>query len=69
MKEKTTKVWSTDKTLVGTEESAEAVNWRCSANKALRKIAENPQEIPVPESLFNGVSGLEICNTVRKWLQ
>ena len=41
-----------DKTLVRTEESAGAVVRRCSLNK-------------VPESLFNEVSGLEICNVVK----
>ena len=44
MKEKTNKVRSVDKTLVGTEESTEAVNWRCSINKAFGKIVQTSQE-------------------------
>ena len=55
MKEKTNKVWSLDKTWVGTEESAGAVIQRCSVHKVFWKIAENSHEIPVPESLFNEV--------------
>ena len=38
------KVWSMNKTLVGTEESAGAVIRRCSVNKGLRKIAQNYEE-------------------------
>ena len=41
MKEKTNKVWSIDKTLVGMEESAGAVIWGCSVNKMSWKIVEN----------------------------
>ena len=33
-----------NKTLVGTEESAGAVIWRCSVNKVFWKIAQNAQE-------------------------
>ena len=41
---KMNKVWSMDKTLVGTEESAGAVIQRCSVTKVFWKIAENSQE-------------------------
>ena len=44
MKEKTNKVWSMDKTLVGMKESAGAVIQSCSVNKAFWKIEENSQE-------------------------
>ena len=57
---------SMDKTLVGMEESAEAVIWKCSVNKVFWKIAKNSQENTWLESLFNEVSGLEICNIVKK---
>ena len=40
-KEKTNKVWSIDKTLVGMEESAGAVIRGCSVNKMFWKIVEN----------------------------
>ena len=55
-----------DKTLVVMEESAEAVIWKCSVNKVFWKIAKNSQENTWLESLFNEVSGLEICNIVKK---
>ena len=54
-------VWSMDKTLVGTEESVGAVIRMCSVNKDFWKIAENSQE-------NNNVSGIDICNLVKKWL-
>ena len=38
------KVWSMDKTLVGMEQSAGAVIWRCSVNMVFRKISQNSQE-------------------------
>ena len=44
MKGKKKKVWSMDKVLGGTEESAGAVIWRCSVNKGFWKIAQNSQE-------------------------
>ena len=55
------KVWSMDITLVGTKESAGAVIWMCSINKVFWKIAENLQK-------NNEVSGLDICNLIKKWL-
>ena len=57
------------KTLVGMEESAGVVIWRCSVNKVFWKIAKKIAELPVPLSLFNEVPGLEICNVVKKCLQ
>ena len=74
MKEETKKVWSMDKTLVGMEESAEAVIRKCSVNKTFWKISQNSQKIPVLESIFNEVSGLENCSYIEKlllqrWLQ
>ena len=69
MKEETKKVWSMDKTLVGMEESAEAVIRRCSVNKTFWKILQNSQKIPVLESIFNEVSGLENCSYIEKQLQ
>ena len=45
MKEKVEKVWSTDKTLGGMEESAGAVIWRCSVvDKVFLKLVRNSQE-------------------------
>ena len=44
MKEKTKKVWSVDKTLARTEESAVAVDQRYSINMVFWKIAQNSQE-------------------------
>ena len=44
MKEKTNKVRSMDKTLVGTEESAGRVIWRYSLNKVIKKIVLNSQK-------------------------
>ena len=44
MKEKPEKVYSMDKTLLGTEESAGAVIPSCSVNKVFWKIAQNPLE-------------------------
>ena len=41
IKEKTNKVWSMDKTLVGTDESAGADILKCSVNKVFWKIAQN----------------------------
>ena len=41
MMEKTKKVWSMDKTLVGMEESAGAVIRRCSVNKVFWKVSQN----------------------------
>ena len=38
---KTNKVWTMDKTLVGTKESAGAAIRRCSVNKVFWKSAEN----------------------------
>ena len=48
-----------DKTMVGTEESAGAVNQRCYVNNVFEKIS-------VLESLFNEVSGFETCNCIKK---
>ena len=58
------KVWSVDRTLVRTEESAGAFIRRCSVNKVFKKIAQDSQELL--ESLFNEVSGLKTCNIVEK---
>ena len=69
MKAKPTKCCQWIKTLVGMEESAEAVIWRCSVNKVFRKIGQNSQKIHVLESLFNEVSGLETFSVVKKLLQ
>ena len=57
-----------DKTLVGTAESAGAVIRSCSVRffEKLRNIHKN---IPVLESLFNEVSGLETCNFIKIRLQ
>ena len=66
MKEKTNKVWSTDKTLVKTHESAGAVIRRCFVNKIFSKIMENSQEDTCAEVFFNEVLGLETCNVVKK---
>ena len=68
MKEKTNKVWSMDKTLVGTKESAGRVIWRCSLNKVFKKIVLNSQKIAVLEFLFNEVSVLETYNFVKTGL-
>ena len=46
------KVWSMDKTLVGTEESAGASIWRCSAKKVFWKIAQKSQKRYLCWSLF-----------------
>ena len=54
-----------DKTLVRTDESAGVVMGRCSENKVFRKIGQNSQKIPVLQSLFNVVSGLETCDFVK----
>ena len=43
-KEKMHKMWSIDKTPIGTKESAGAVIQRCSVNKGFWKTAENSQE-------------------------
>ena len=43
MKEKMSKVWSMDKTLVEAVESTGAVIWMCSVNKVFRKIAQKSQ--------------------------
>ena len=53
------------KTLVGMEESAGVVIWRCSVSKAFWKIAKKIAKLPVLLPLFNEVSGLEICNVVK----
>ena len=63
MKKKTNKVWSMDKTLVVTEESAGAVTWRCFVNKVAEKWLKDT------EVFFNEASGLETCNVIKKWLQ
>ena len=42
---------------------------RCSLNKVFKTIVLNSQETPVLESLFNQVSVLQTCNSVKKWLQ
>ena len=65
MKEKTKKVWSMDKTLVGTEESAVAVNRRCSVNKTFWKILENSRENTCAGVSFNEFSGVETCNFIK----
>ena len=44
MKEKTKTLWSMNKTLVVTEESAGAVICKCSVNKAFWQILQNSQE-------------------------
>ena len=49
-----------DKILVGMEESAGAIIQRCSVNKFLN--------LPVLQSLFNEVSGLETCSFIEKRL-
>ena len=51
-----------DKTLVRKEESARAVNRRCSVKMVFEKLRRIHRKIPEPESLFNEVSGLETCN-------
>ena len=70
MKEKNNKVLSFDKTfffyLVGTEESAGGVIQGCSVIRFFEKLRKIHSKIPVPQSLFNEVSGLEICNVVKK---
>ena len=53
-----------DKTLVRKEESARAVNRRCSVKMVFEKLRRIHRKIPEPESLFNEVSGLETCNFV-----
>ena len=65
MKEKTNKVWSMDKTLVGTEESAVAVNRRCSVNKTFGKILQNSLENTCAGVSFNEFSGVETCNFIK----
>ena len=55
--------------LVGTEESAGGVIQGCSVIRFFEKLRKIHSKIPVPQSLFNEVSGLEICNVVKKWLQ
>ena len=59
MKEKTSKVWSVDKTSVKIEESARAVVLRDSVNKVFRKTGQNSQKIPVLESLFNWLLAID----------
>ena len=55
-----------NKGLVRTEESAGAVIQRCSVKRFFEKLQKIHRKIPVPESLFNKVSDLEICSVVKK---
>ena len=48
-----------DKTLVVTEESTGAVLF-------FEKLWKINMKIPLPESYFNKVSGIETCNVVKK---
>ena len=67
---KQTKCGSPDKTLVGMEESAGAVIQSCSVKKvSLKKLYKIHRKIPMLESLYNEVSGLETSIFVKKWLQ
>ena len=50
-------------------ESVGAVFRKSSANTGFWKIAQNSQEITVPEHLFNKVSGIGTCNFIKKRLQ
>ena len=52
MKEKTNKAWSMHKTLVGTEQSAQADILRSSVNKVFWKISQNSQENACAEFSF-----------------
>ena len=64
---KQTKCGSPDKTLVGMEESAGAVIWSCSVKKvSLKKLYKIHRKIPMLESLYNEVSGLETSIFVKK---
>ena len=49
--------------------SPEAVVWRWSVKKLLLKLRRIHRKIPVSESLFNKVAGLQICNFIKKRLQ
>ena len=66
MKEKLIKGDQWIKPWLEKEESGGAVIWRYSVNKAFRNIVLNQQKIPVQESLFNEVLGLETCTFVKK---
>ena len=48
-----------DKTLVGKEESVGEVIRSCSGKKVFYKLCQILREVPVLESIFNEVSGLE----------
>ena len=52
-----------DKTSVGMEESVEQSSGGVLFFEKLQKIH---RKIPVPESLFNEVLGLETCKAVKK---
>ena len=54
-----------DKNVVGKDELVEAVNQRCSVNKVFIKISQNSLKIPVLESLFNEVQGIDTCNVIK----
>ena len=49
--------------------SAEAVVRRWSVKKLLSKLRRIHRKIPVSESLFNKVAGLQICNFIKERLQ
>ena len=55
-----------NKGLVRTEESAGAVIQTCSVRRFFEKLRKIHRKIPVPESLFNEISDLEIRNVVKK---
>ena len=58
-----------DKNVVGKDELVEAANQRCSVNKVFIKISQNSLKIPVLESLFNEVQGIDTCNVIKELLQ
>ena len=58
-----------DKNVVGKDELVEAVNQRCSVNKVFIKISQISLKIPVLESLFNEVQGIDTCNVIKELLQ
>ena len=54
------------KTLIGTEESAAAVIWRCPVNNILRKILKILRKTPVLESFFDEVLDTETYDFIKK---
>ena len=54
-----------DKTMVGTEKSAGALIFQ----RFFEKLCKVCRKIPVLESLFNEVLGLDTCNFIEKSLQ